>query len=60
MIEAILIAALSIGLIVSTLINLKSQKKINQYEFERFMQNLNRELTSRTVEDHTIVERTLQ
>jgi hypothetical protein len=60
MIEAILIGILSVSLMISILVNLKLKRKINEFEFDRFMNNLNKELTSRTIEDHTIIERTLQ
>lgn len=60
MIEWILICSLSVCILLLVYANTQLTKKIRNYEFERFMQNINKELTSRTVEDHTIVERTLQ
>jgi hypothetical protein len=60
MLEAILLLASSACIIFLVNSNLKLQKKISKYEFDIFMQNVDKELTSYTREDYTVVERILQ
>lgn len=60
MFELILLTLSSICIIILVNQNLKLQRKIVDYEFDKFMGQIDRELTSSTREDYTIVERILQ
>jgi hypothetical protein len=60
MFELCLIASLSIIVLCLSYQLVKLQQKIIDLEFERFMKDINKELTSYTIEDHSIIERTLQ
>lgn len=60
MLEIILIAVLSLCVMLLANHNLKLKSELNQYKFEKFMGEINNELTSSTKEDYTIIERILQ
>ena len=60
MLEIILIAVLSLCVMLLANHNLKLKGELNQYKFEKFMGEINNELTSSTKEDYTIIERILQ
>lgn len=60
MFEVCMMAVLSIIILVLSYQMVKLQQKVIDLEFERFMKDINKELTSYTIEDHSIIERTLQ
>lgn len=60
MFEVCMMAGLSIIILVLSYQMVKLQQKVIDLEFERFMKDINKELTSYTIEDHSIIERTLQ
>jgi hypothetical protein len=60
MFEIILIAVLSLCVMLLVNHNLKLKGELNQYKFEKFMGEINNELTSSTKQDYTIIERILQ
>lgn len=60
MLEAVIILILSTCILFLVRRIFKLQQKINKYEFDIFMQNVEKELTSNTREDYTVVERILQ
>ena len=60
MFEVIVIAGLSVCILFLLNYIFKLQQELNRYKFEKFMGEVDRELTSSTREDYTIVERILQ
>lgn len=60
MFEVIVIAILSLCILFLLNYILKLQQEVNRYKFEKFMGEVDRELTSSTKEDYTIIERILQ
>lgn len=60
MFEVILIAGLSLCILFLLNYILKLQQEVNRFKFEKFMKEVDRELTSSIKQDYTIVERILQ
>lgn len=60
MFEVSVIAGLSVCILFLLNYILKLQQELNRHKFEKFMGEVDRELTSSTREDYTIVERILQ
>lgn len=60
MFEVIVIVGLSLCILFLLNYILKLQQEVNRYKFEKFMGEVDRELTSSTRQDYTIVERILQ
>lgn len=60
MFEVIIIVGLSLCILFLLNYILKLRQEVNRYKFEKFMGEVERELTFSTREDYTIVERILQ
>lgn len=60
MFEVIVITGLSLCILIMLNFILKLQQELNRHKFEKFMGEIDRELTSTTRQDYTIVERILQ
>ena len=60
MLEVILLVISSICILFLASSNFKLRQKVNKYEFDIFMQNVDMELECYTRDDPTIVDRILQ